>query len=132
MTATKPKTLRFNPWWGVAAAGVIVAGLLGTGTIKLPARPGAAATAKLETVEVSQSTFRVGVSGSGTLNAVTTLDLKPKISGTITRLPSEGKRVNKGELIARLDDSSFVRNVENAQLALSKPKRNSKAHGQGK
>jgi HlyD family secretion protein len=122
MTATKPKTLRFNPWWGVGAATVIVAGLLGTGVIKLPTQPNAASTAKLETVEVSQSTFRVGVSGSGTLNAVTTLDLKPKISGTITQLPSEGKRVTKGELVARLDDSSFVRNVKNAQFALAKTK----------
>jgi multidrug efflux pump subunit AcrA (membrane-fusion protein) len=122
MTATKPKTLRFNPWWGVGAATVIVAGLLGTGVIKLPTQPNAASTAKLETVEVSQSTFRVGVSGSGTLNAVTTLDLKPKISGTITQLPSEGKRVTKGELVARLDDSSFVRNLHSPR-----PKRNLKA-----
>jgi HlyD family secretion protein len=122
MTATKPKTLRFNPWWGAGVATMIVAGLLGTGTIKLPARPNAASTTKLETVDVSQGTFRVGVSGSGTLNAVTTLDLKPKISGTITQLPSEGKRVFRGELIARLDDSSFVRNVENAQFALAKTK----------
>jgi HlyD family secretion protein len=121
MTATKPKTKRFNPWWGVGAAALIVAGLLSTGTIKLPL-PSSAITAKLETVQVTQGMFRVGVSGSGTLNAVTTLDLKPKVSGTITQLPSEGKRVNKGELIARLDDSSFVRNVENAQLALSKAK----------
>jgi HlyD family secretion protein len=122
MTATKPKTLRFNPWWGAAAATVIVAGLIGTGTLKLPAQPNAASTTKLETVEVTQSAFRVGVSGSGTLNAVTTLDVKPKISGTITQLPSEGKRVSKGELIARLDDSSFVRSVENAQLTLAKAK----------
>jgi HlyD family secretion protein len=121
-TAANRPSKRFNPWWGAGAAGVIVAGLLGTGTIKLPARPDAASTLKPETAAVTQGTFRDGVSGSGTLNAVTTLDVKPKIAGTITQLPSEGQRVSKGELIARLDDSSFVRSVENAQLALSKAK----------
>ena len=40
MTATKPQ--RINPWWGLAAAAVIVAGLLGTGMFKLPAAPNAA------------------------------------------------------------------------------------------
>jgi HlyD family secretion protein len=121
-TAANRPNRRINPWWGIAGAGVIVAGLLGTGTIKLPARPDAASAVKLETAAVTQGTFRVGVSGSGTLNAVTTLDLKPKISGTITQLPSEGQRVSKGEMIARLDDSSFVRNVENAKFALAKTK----------
>ena len=121
-TASKTKIPRINPWWGLAAAGVIVSGLIGTGTVKLPARPNASDTVKLETAQVTRGTFRVGVSGSGTLNAANSLDLKPKISGTITLLPSEGQRVGKGELIARLDDSGFVRNVENAQLALSKAK----------
>jgi HlyD family secretion protein len=120
-TASRPQK-RINPWWGLAAAGVIVSGLLGTGTIKLPSRPDAASSIKLDTAPVTQGTFRDGVSGSGTLNAVSTLDLKPKIAGTITQLPSEGQRVTKGELIARLDDSSFVRNVENAQFALAKTK----------
>jgi HlyD family secretion protein len=119
--ASSRRTRRFSPWWGLLLIPVIGVGLVMGGVIKPPARPGAA-TAKLETVEVLQSTFRVGVSGSGTLNAVTTLDVKPKISGTITKLPSEGQRVTKGELIARLDDSSFLRNVENAQFALAKTK----------
>jgi HlyD family secretion protein len=119
--ASRPRK-RINPWWGLAAAGVIVGGLIGTGTIKLPSRTDAASNIKLDTAPVTQGTFRDGVSGSGTLNAVSTLDLKPKIAGTITQLPSEGQRVTKGELIARLDDSSFVHNVENAQLALSKAK----------
>jgi HlyD family secretion protein len=121
-TAASRPNRRINPWWGLAAAGVIVGGLIGTGTIKLPSRPDAASSSKLDTAPVTQGTFRDGISGSGTLNAVNTLDLKPKIAGTITQLPSEGQRVTKGELIARLDDSSFVRNVENAQLALSKAK----------
>jgi HlyD family secretion protein len=119
MTLTKPRR-RFSPWWGLLLIPIAFFGLVSTGIIKPRAgRPGAA-TEKLETVQVSQSTFRVSVSGSGTLNAANTLDVKPKIAGTISELPKEGQRMSKGTQIAKLDDSSFQRTVENAQLSLLK------------
>ncbi len=119
MTAAIPKR-RISLWWALLLIPIAFVGLSLGGVIKPPAGAPGTTTSKLETVAVSQGTFRVGVSGSGTLGAITTLDVKPKISSTITKLPSEGQRVNRGELIAQLDASSLQRTLENAQLALAK------------
>jgi hypothetical protein len=63
MTATSPKAHRFNPWWKGGAAtlivtGLIVAGLLGTGVIKLPSQPNEASTTKFETDAVKPCSSR--------------------------------------------------------------------------
>jgi HlyD family secretion protein len=48
------------------------------------------------------------------------MDIKPSVSGTLSMIVKEGARVNKGELIARLDTTTFNRNLENAKLQLEK------------
>jgi len=54
------------------------------------------------------------------LSAHETVDLKPQVQGTILYLPKVGDRVIRGQLVARIDPSSYQRAVDNAQLALSK------------
>jgi HlyD family secretion protein len=121
MTMTQTRKRRISPWWAMLAIPAVAAGLIATGVIKPPARPGAASDAsKLETARVTQGNFRVSVTGPGTLQAVRSLDVKAKINGTVALLPDVGDRVQKGQLIARLESDSFERAVENAQLSLSK------------
>ena len=122
MTNTRPRAKRrLNPLWLLALIPIALVGLFVTGVIKLP---GANATdpnaPKLETATAAQGTFRVSVTGPGTLEAVNSLDVKPQVNGTIMLLPKEGQRVNKGELIAKLDPTTLQRTLENSQLALSK------------
>jgi HlyD family secretion protein len=95
--------------------------LLATGVVKPPAPPNATATQpKVETVTAERGTFRVSVTGPGTLEAADSLDVKPSVQGTVQTLPNVGQRVTKGELIARLEADTFQRTLENAQLSLDK------------
>ena len=99
MTNTRPRAKRrLNPLWLLALIPIALVGLFVTGVIK---PPGANATdpnaPKLETATAAQGTFRVSVTGPGTLEAVNSLDVKPQVNGTIMLLPKEGQRVNKGE-----------------------------------
>ncbi len=114
------KKRRISPWWGLLLVPVTLVGLIATGVIKPPTPAADRAAQQLETIPASQGTFRIGVSGNGTLKAVSTFDVKPGVSGTTESLPSEGARVQKGQLIARLDATTFVRAVESNQIALSK------------
>ena len=122
-TATR-KPRRISPWWGLLSIPVIAAALLVTGVIKPPGSSSAdsASSAKLETAVVSKGIFRDSVTGPGTLSALTSVDIKPDVAGTVLALPSVGQRYNQGELIARLDAVTLQRNLENATLSLAKTK----------
>lgn len=117
------KPRRVSPWWGLLLIPVVAAGLIATGVIKLPSSSGSAnagSSAKVETAVVSKGVFRNAVTGPGTLSALTSVDIKPDVAGTVLTLPSVGQRFNKGELIARLDAVTLQRNLETAQLSLAK------------
>ena len=116
------KPRRLSPWWGLLLIPVIAVGLLMTGVIKPPGSSSAAdgSSAKVETAVVSRGTFRNSVTGPGTLAALTSVDIKPDVAGTVLTLPSVGQRYNQGELIARLDAVTLQRNLETAQLSLAK------------
>lgn len=119
--ATKPR--RLGPsWWGLLLIPAILAALVATGALKLPGSSSASSASgvKLESAVVSRGVFRNSVTGPGTLAALTSVDIKPDVSGTVSTLPSVGERYNKGELIARLDASTLQRNLETAQLSLAK------------
>ena len=119
-TASRPR--RLSPWWGLLLIPGIAAGLVVTGVVKLPGQGSAAdaSSVKPETAVVSRGVFRNSVTGPGTLSALTSVDIKPDVAGTVMTLPSVGQRYNKGELIARLDAVTLQRNLETAQLSLAK------------
>ncbi|NJK44152.1 MAG: TolC family protein [Pleurocapsa sp. SU_196_0] len=122
MNAVVKPRRRLSPWWGLLLIPIIGAALLATGVIKPPTPPGSAASsaAKVETATATKGTFRVSVTGPGTLEAADSLDVKPSVQGTVSTLPKVGQRVTKGELVARLDSDTFARALENAQLSLDK------------
>lgn len=122
MSTAQIKRSRNRRWgWGrwlillVVLAGIVTA-------IVLLRRPAAQTqtTSGPETAQVEQGTFRVSVSGPGTLAAHQTVDLKAQVQGTITYLPKVGDHVTKGQLVVRIDPTSYQRTVDNARLALQK------------
>lgn len=118
--AANSKRRRFNPWW-IAVPVVLVGGVIAAGALRQNADSGATSSAtKAETAVVSKGTFRDSVTGPGTIAAETTLDIKPNVAGTVTVLPTVGDRVQKGQLIARIDPTNYQRTLENAELALAK------------
>ena len=117
-----PKPRRLSLWWSLLLIPVVLAGLVATGVLKPPglSNAGAGSSAKPETAVVSKGVFRSSVTGPGTLAALTSVDIKPDVSGTVLTLPSVGERFNRGELIARLNAVALQRDVEIAQLSLAK------------
>lgn len=120
ISAQRPRR-RISPWWGLLLVPVAAAGLLLTGVIKTPqASSTTASTAKIETATATQGTFRVSVTGPGTLSAINSADVKPQVNGTILSIIKVGDRVTKGQLLAKLDPTNYQRALDNARLALSK------------
>ncbi len=117
------KKRRISPfWWGLLLVPAIGGGLIASGIIKLSSTANELAIVKIETATADISTFRVSVTGPGSLEAVTSMDMKPSVNGTLAFIVKEGARVNKGEVIAKLDATTFARAVENAKLQLEKAK----------
>ncbi len=108
-------------WWALLLIPAIGGGLLATGVVKRPgATDDATKIVKVETATADLTTFRVSVTGPGSLEPVTSMDLKPSVNGTLSMIVKEGTRVGKGVLLAKLDPTTFLRSIENAKLQLEK------------
>jgi HlyD family secretion protein len=120
-TSVQQPRRRISPWWALLLVPVVAGALTLTGTIKLPSGSSStASTTKVETATATQGTFRVSVTGPGTLVAVNSADVKPQVNGTILSIVKVGDRVTKGQLLAKLDPTTYQRALDNAQLTLSK------------
>ena len=81
-----------------------------TGTVALTAfyRHGAAAEPALTTAAVSRGDVVQSVKATGTLEAVTTVQVGSQVSGTIAALLADfNSQVKKGQVVARLEPSLF-------------------------
>ena len=73
------------------------------------------------TAEVTRGTIISTVEATGTLEAVTTVEVGTQVSGTIKRLLADfNSRVHKGEVIAELDSSLFDTQVAQEQATLQR------------
>ena len=115
---TRARSRTHIPWiWIISAITAIAVGLVG---YQLLRPKSTTSTPTVETTTVQQGDFRVSVSGPGTLETNQTLEVKPKINATVLSLPAVGDRVQKGQLIVRLDPTEYNRSLNNARLTLQK------------
>jgi HlyD family secretion protein len=94
-----------------------------TGTVALTAfyRHGAAAEPELATTAVSRGDVVQSVKATGTLEAVTTVQVGSQVSGTIAALLADfNSQVKKGQVVARLEPSLFQTQVDQARATLLK------------
>ncbi|HET7694801.1 MAG TPA: efflux RND transporter periplasmic adaptor subunit [Vicinamibacterales bacterium] len=100
----------------LASAGLIVAATVGFGAYySMRAEPAPALT----TAAVTRGDIVNVVSATGTLQAVTTVQVGSQISGTVESLHADyNSMVRKGQLLARLDSSTYATALEQAQAAL--------------
>jgi RND family efflux transporter MFP subunit len=78
-----------------------------------------AASVAVEVVEVERGQIRDTRIFTGTLRAQSQVDIAPRISGRLGRLMVDiGDRVERGTVIARLDDEEYMENVEQARADL--------------
>ena len=100
-------------FWGAAAllvAGAIFAGLL------LRTR----SNVSLITTPVTQTTLVASVTASGTVNPQNLISVGTQVSGTIASIDVDyNSKVTRGEVLARLDPSTFDAQLEQAEAALA-------------
>jgi HlyD family secretion protein len=73
--------------------------------------------------KVSQGDLTVFVTATGTINAVTSVDVGTQVSGIIAKLYADfNSVVKKGQLIAQIDSTFLVQSVKDAEASLDKAK----------
>jgi HlyD family secretion protein len=80
-----------------------------------------ATAAKFTTAEVKKGTISIIVTATGSLEAVTTVQVGSQVSGTISALYADfNDRVKKGQVVAQLDPAFLKAQVVQAQADLEK------------
>jgi HlyD family secretion protein len=106
---------------GKLIAGLVVVMALGV-TLTAYFRMHASGTApQVTSVAVTRGDIRQTVQATGTLQAVSTVEVGSQVSGRISELNADyNSVVHKGEVIARLDPSLFQAQVEQARATLAR------------
>jgi len=110
----------FWPLFGVAATAILGAAGWGLWQLRKPADPAVDPLAKL-TVPVTSANLTVKIDASGTIRPIQTVNLSPKTSGRLLELYVEqGDAVQKGQVIARMDDAELRAQLARAQAGLAR------------
>jgi len=106
----------------------LILGLIGLGIVALAAFyfwGGQASAAQYLTAKVERGNLRNTVTATGTLQAVTTVQVGSQASGTISSLSADyNSVVKKGQIIAQLDPAVSKAQVDQAQAATSTAQNN--------
>ena len=100
--------------------GIAVVAIIGGGAWWWTARKGEAADSAYRTATIERGDIRVAISATGTLSAISTVTVGSQISGQVTDvLVDYNSEVKKGEVLARIDPSTYEAQIEqgNAQIA---------------
>ncbi|ROO42555.1 efflux transporter periplasmic adaptor subunit [Pseudomonas sp. AF76] len=85
----------------------------------VPARPGAPAAVPVRVISVERKDVPRFASGIGTVLSLHSVVIRPQVDGILTRLlVKEGQRVNKGDLLATIDDRSIRASLDQARAQL--------------
>jgi len=102
---------------------LLTSAVLLTGTVALTAfyRTAGDSTPELTTAVVARGDVVQSVKATGTLEAVTTVQVGSQVSGTIAELLADfNSQVKKGQVVARLEPSLFQTQVDQARATLVK------------
>jgi HlyD family secretion protein len=100
--------------WMLASVGLVATAGAGVAT-----RASTASKPTITTVEVTRGSLVQSVSATGSLEAVTTVNVGTQVSGTVQSLYADfNDLVRKGQVLARLDPSLFAARLEQARANL--------------
>lgn len=130
--APAPAGWRRHRGWGTAIAVLVIAALVG-GSWYLVKRPaagrgpgggfgaGGAPTITVGHAQAQQKQLPVTIDALGTVTPLATVTLKPQVGGVLTEvLFTEGQRVKKGQLLARIDPRPYEQVLAQAQGTLKR------------
>ncbi len=113
-------------WWFVLAAVVCIAAIL-TSVVLVRSRAGAVV---YTTTPVTTGSLAQTVTASGTLNPQNTINVGTQISGTISEIDADfNAHVKKGEVLAKIDPTTFQASVDQAQATLQQAEAQAAATG---
>ncbi len=105
---------KFPRWFWAAAALLIAGGILAGLLLRTRSN------VVLSTTPVTQTTLVASVTASGTVNPQNLISVGTQVSGTIASIAVDyNSKVKRGEVLARLDPSTFEAQLEQAQAALA-------------
>ena len=102
-------------WWFVLAAVVCIVAIL-VSVVMIRSRAGAVT---YTTTPVTTGSLAQTVTASGTLNPQNTINVGTQVSGTISEIDADfNAHVKKGQVLAKLDPTTFQASVDQAQATL--------------
>ena len=127
MAASRPapaRTKRFAPSPRTVAVVLVLAALAGAGWW-WSQRKAEAAEGAFRTAAVERGDIRVAISATGTLSAISTVDVGSQISGQVTDvLVDYNDRVKKDQVIARIDPSTYQAQIAQGAASVSSARAN--------
>ncbi|HEY0661103.1 MAG TPA: efflux RND transporter periplasmic adaptor subunit [Lysobacter sp.] len=128
MSATrKPSTFpgKSSVWLRRAAVAAVVVVLLGVGAYVYQQRAASAGASGFRTAKVERGDIRVAISATGTLAAISTVDVGSQISGQVTDVLADfNDRVERGQVIARIDPSTYQAQIAQGSAAVASARAN--------
>lgn len=80
---------------------------------------------RFRTAKVEQGDIRVAISATGTLSALSTVDVGSEVSGKVTEVLADfNDRVRKGQVIARIDPSTFEAQIAQGDATIASARAN--------
>jgi HlyD family secretion protein len=113
-------------WWFAAAALLIVVAIVAS-IVVVRSRAGAVT---YTTVSVQTGALAQTVTASGTLNPQNTINVGTQVSGTISEIDADfNSKVKKGQVLAKLDPTTFQASLDSAQATLAQSEAQAAATG---
>lgn len=134
MSAPKPSSTsrpsvrpRKSPWLKRAVIAALLLAAVGIGAYYYNQRNAEASAGAYRTAKIERGDIRVTISATGALSAISTVDVGSQISGQVTDVLADfNDRVTKGQVIARIDPSTYeaqiaqgTAQVNNAKASLA-------------
>lgn len=128
MSATRkpsPPSGKFSAWLPRGVIAVAALALLGAGAYVYQQRTARAEASAFRTAKVERGDIRVAISATGTLAAISTVDVGSQISGQVTDvLVDFNDRVERGQVIARIDPSTYQAQIAQGSAAVTSARAN--------
>jgi len=116
---------RTSPWIRRGIVAVLVLAGLGAGVYVYQQRGGQVDADAYRTTQVERGDIRVTISATGTLAAISTVDVGSQISGQVTDvLVDFNDRVRRDQVIARIDPSTFQAQIAQGSAAVASARAN--------